>query len=237
MNGDFRDRLQAIVGKLSPEFRPQGQRDIDSVLQASVNSYDDLLAILGDQSARLELRATISWVLGRLGDQRATSHLVEALKDQAPELRTAAVRSLGELGEEQAVQPLIAAMLEDEDSRVRLSAAYSLGLLGDKAAVEPLLAKLGDPSEDPKVRGMAAEALADLRDQRAVEPLIAALRDASVDVRYWAAFALGELGADGALPDLERLATTDEGILPGWGPVKEEAASAIQRIHEKRRNP
>ena len=47
---------------------------------------------------------------------------------------------------------------------------------------------------------MAAEALADLRDGRAVAPLLAALEDPAAEVRYWAAFALGELGDPQALP-------------------------------------
>jgi len=44
-----------------------------------------------------------------------------------------------------------------------------------------------------------AEALAHSFDVRAVGPLIKALLDTSAEVRFWAAFALGELGDESAL--------------------------------------
>jgi len=61
------------------------------------------------------------------------------------------------------------------------------------------VAKLADRNEDPRVRGLAAEALTEAGERRAVPSLIAVLGDPSVEVRFWAAFALGELGNPAAL--------------------------------------
>ncbi len=75
-----------------------------------------------------------------------------------------------------------------------------------------------------------AEALANLRDRRAVRPLIAGLKDASTGVRFWSAFALGQLGDTRALPELKRLEAADKAALPGWWKVSKEASDAIELI-------
>lgn len=233
MCNDFKAKLQAIVERLGSEFRAQGQQDIDSVLRSGISSYEDLLAVLPNQSVNADIRARICWILAQLGDKRAVPALLVSLRDQDPDLRSVAAKSLGELGDKQAVQTLITALSEDENVEVRVAAAYALGLLGDNQAVEPLVSVLSDRSQEPRVRGMAAEALSDIKDSRAVSPLIAALTDVSVEVRFWATFALGELGDPQALPELERLAATDETIMPGWRSVSREATEAIQRIQER----
>ncbi len=91
---------------------------------------------------------------------------------------------LGRVGDTRAVEPLIAALndenehehlgLRQEEGKTCLYAAV-LGMLGDTRAVEPLIAAL--ENENDRVCGYAAEALGKLGDARAVEPLIAALKN------------------------------------------------------------
>jgi len=114
-----------------------------------------------------------------------------------------------------------------------VSAAYALGQLDDPRAVDPLLAKLADTGEEPRVRGFVAEALIFYREQRVVAALIAVLSDPSAEVRFWAAFALGELKDPAALGALERLAQTDDAAVPRWGSVRDEAAAAIETIRAR----
>lgn len=234
MSSDFKTELQAIVDKVEPVSRAHLQRTIDSILQNGADSYDAWLALLQSRDESTDVRATVCWALARFQDERVLPSLLEALKNSDAVLRGEAARALGTLGSPQAFEPLLKAAHEDANVEVRQAAIYALNLLGDERAVEPLIALLTDRKEDEKVRGMAAEALAHQMDRRAISPLIDALRDASVEVRFWAAFALGELGDPQALPELERLAATDEAVLPGWWSVSKEAASAIQRIKDDR---
>lgn len=87
----------------------------------------------------------------------------------------------------------------------------------------------GCPSTRCLTRG-AAEALGHISDKRATDSLIKSLEDVSVEVRFWAAFALGEIGDPKAIPELKRLAARDSAILPHWGSVSLEAQKAINRI-------
>lgn len=111
------------------------------------------------------------------------------LKNQNPEVRLYAAIELGKLGDVRAVEPLIAA-LSDQDMNVRESAIEALGNLG-KAAVVPLIARLQD--YDAGVRSGASDALVKVGEP-AIEPLIACLKDNDADVRRRAAIALSKLG-------------------------------------------
>jgi HEAT repeat protein len=229
MTQDFEQEIERVIDRIAPEYRDSVRQDLSNLLNGGVASWQDLVAVLRDRSAG-ENRARACWLLGRMRDARALDHLASALGDPDQRLRAEAARSLGALGSPRAVPDLVAALQEDADPETRIGAAYSLGLLGDHRAVDPLLAKLADGDEDPRVRGVVAESLAELQERRAVPALIAALGDPSVEVRFWASFALGELGDPAALSALERLAQTDDATLPGWRSVKEEAAAAIESI-------
>jgi HEAT repeat protein len=132
-------------------------------------------------------------------------------------------------------------MLEQaEDAEKRQIAAYTLGLLHDERAIKPLVNALENQDEDPKVRGDAAEALAyltkwlDKEDVQAsvVGALLDSLKDPAVEVRFWSAFALGELGVKQAVPALKQLAASDESVLQGWWSVSKEASDAIRQIQD-----
>lgn len=226
---DFASAVERVIAQTSPDDR-DSVRDVAARLRnRGVASWPDLVAVVNNRSAG-EDRATACWLLGRMSDERAAGPLAAALQDPDPGLRAAAAHALGALDSPRAVPALIAVLQADADTDTRIAAAYALGLLGDPRATGPLLAKLADTSEDPRVRGHAAEAFTWHRERRAVQPLMAVLSDPSVEVRFWAAFALGELGDPAALSELERLAQADTHTLPGWGPVKDEAAAAIGKI-------
>lgn len=160
----------------------------------------------------------------RTGSTAELDRDIEHLRAGDSQAESAAIR-LGTMGDKRAVEPLLAA-LTDENPLVRKLAARTLGILGDKRAFEPLVAALRD--KDPTVGGAAANALAALGDKRAFEPLVAALRDKSPDVGGAAASALVDLDDKRAVEPL-LAALTDE--TPS---VRELAARTLGRLGEKR---
>lgn len=151
-------------------------------------------------------------------------------------MRAEAARSLALIGSDLSVQPLICAMLSDQEVEVRDAAAYALGFCAEgtqtQQAVEALTSVVAAQNEMPMVRGTAAEALANLAEVQSTPVLIGTLQDASSEVRFWSAFALGQLGDTRAIPALEQLAMTDKTALANWGSVRQEALDAIKQIHE-----
>lgn len=147
---------------------------------------------------------SVAWAIADIG-KPAVEPLIAALnnKDSDEYIRKRAPLALGRIGDSRAVEPLIAA-LKDENNEVRFSAAIALGDIKDPRAIEPLIAILkGEPliatlkdDDDGDVRRSAAWALGKIGDLRAVEPLIAALKDEDVYVRKSAKEALGKISGN-----------------------------------------
>jgi HEAT repeat protein len=120
---------------------------------------------------------------------------------------------------------------------VRARAAWTLGFHPQGAqALDALLKTLADRDEDPDVRAHAAEALGHMadrlgeRDADVLAALLRSLTDTSAFVRFWSAFALGNLGDPRAIPALERLAERDTQSVPGWWSIRKEALDSIEQI-------
>lgn len=146
---------------------------------------------------------------------RPAEYYLAALQHDDFRVRRQAAAALGVLGDTQAVEPLLLALVEDQIAEVRENAAYALGQLEDARAVEPLkTAALGDP--DSQVRSTAMRALDHLKIAHPVEVHLAALRDPDWTVRYWAIRALGEDHDARAVAPLMELLKGDDKTL---GPV------------------
>ncbi len=99
-------------------------------------------------------------ILGKIGvaDENVVETLVDYVdSDSNPLLQKATFRALGEIGAEDAVQPL-ADQLVAENPEIRSVAARALGLIGDTRAIEPLADVLAE-DEDDTARASAAWAL------------------------------------------------------------------------------
>jgi HEAT repeat protein len=85
----------------------------------------------GLTSTNMDLRVKAVRVLGELpGDAKAENAALTALKDDKPEVRTAAAQALGEMGAKNA-DPQLREMLQDTEPSVIIAAAYALVQLGD----------------------------------------------------------------------------------------------------------
>ena len=88
--------------------------------------------------------------------------LIVDLKDSIPEKRVRAARTLGEINDPRALQPLISA-LQDENSNVRQNAAWALGKIGDPAAMPALGAILQSEKTTPGTRRTVSAAIAKIK--------------------------------------------------------------------------
>ena len=138
-------------------------------------------------------------LLGELGDKRSVEPLINMLKYDMSDVRSAAAFALGKIGDSRAVEPLIKAL---GDADVRSDAIVSLGRIGDPRAVEPLILILND-TDSSLIKEDILWALGTIGDPRATEPLITALKDKSVRVREKAAIALARIGDVRAIEPLE----------------------------------
>jgi len=159
-------------------------------------------------------RYVAAWSLGEIGDPSGISPLLNALDDDDAEVRkyatrslikmnTAAVlplieylgrstargeggaiRALGDIGDQRALDPL----LKRVDGPNRLDIFLALGKLKDPRAQETLISGLED--EDWKVRMNAAMALGPLGGKEAASPLRKTLEDDVHVVREWSARSL-----------------------------------------------
>jgi HEAT repeat protein len=148
--------------------------------------------------------------------------LLDALKNRSfYGDRKAAATALGNLGNEQAIGPLIQA-LDDEDKDVRKAAAEALAVIG-AASVAHLAEVLDRKESSVSARTNAVEALSKIEDARCAEYIIRALKDNRASVRWTAAFCLGDMECQEAVDPLI-LALNDEDFL-----VRDNAVFALQR--------
>ncbi len=99
----------------------------------------------------------IVWLLRHTKGAHTGEHLAKLLKDADAKVRGRAVLALGELKNPRAVEPLIAA-LDDENPVVRLGAVKALLNIGDDRAEQPFK-ELAAKEKDPFVRKAAEQAV------------------------------------------------------------------------------
>lgn len=146
----------------------------------------------------------------------------QAVKAADWETRRAAVRLLGDVGDE-AVIPLLCEALADAEVPVRVEAVRALSLLESSAATEALIRALSD--DHPAVQHAAADQVGTRTD--AVSSLIMfGLHAHQPSVRMFSAIALGQLGDSAALVALV------EATYEGDALVRSAAVEALGRLHE-----
>lgn len=171
-----------------------------------------ILGTIGDARAAKPLARTLrdedpvvqqeaAAALGRIGDPGAVADAILAsLKHEDPFVRNEAVATLQERGEE-AVAPLIHALIHRRDENVKREAADALVIVGSPA-VDALCHVLTINHKKAHIisRQIAAWTLGTIGDDRAVEPLGRSLaNDTSPSVRHEAARALARVDGERAV--------------------------------------
>jgi len=178
------------------------------------------------KSGEENVRSGAAEGLGYLAEKKALPNLLQATKDESPEVRCRAAFSLGLIGDARAIEHL-ERLLSDETPKVRWRAAWALGDFGEagyKKAFQALINALKDP--DWNVRRMVVLTLRH-DDPKTIPYVIAALYDENRFVRKYAAFVLGRAERREAAPALKKL-LDDESL-----EVRKMARWALDQIAKK----
>lgn len=173
-----------------------------------------------------EVRWSAADVLGYFHDERAVLPLIQALKDPELNVRGAAVMALGQLKDPRAVEALI--MVAPDVTEPALEALVVIGDNRAVEPLIALLRDEISKRDDPlriRPRRKIIEALGDFRDARAVDVLIACLNDWAGEglrttefedtdgvvfpsIGHYAAKALEKIGTPEALATVQKWRTT-----------------------------
>lgn len=157
-------------------------------------------------------------------NKKALPILIDAMDDEAPEVRMWAMFGLENLNLPQSY-PVVLAALDDKDDYVRKEAAYTLGNLGNRNAIPYLIPRLQDPHY--LVRSDAAESLGKLGAKQAVPALQFLLEEKKEAVQIKTAEALARLDDYSGMEKL--IAILDAPNLR----YRMEARKALERISNK----
>jgi putative heme-binding domain-containing protein len=150
--------------------------------------------------------------------------LSRKLRSQKPEVRAAAIETLGELRAADGRKPLVG-LLADEDPQVRRAAAGAAGKLEERRALKPLLKLAAD--NDLLVRAASLEAIRLLKEPRGVPLAIAALGDRETEqIALHLLRDLGDPEQAGAVADLAKR-----------NPARDVLTAAVQVLNTWRERP
>ena len=147
----LRNRVVDIIAKIGPAALAPAtvllhDRDkdvrkfaVDILLQMNrPETEDPLIQALFDDNVNVAVAAAEA--LGRVGSQRCLPYLIESLEKE-PWMKCAALKSLGEIGGETALQAILATDVTEE-SIVLFTAVTALGTLGDSRGIDFLITLL-----------------------------------------------------------------------------------------------
>jgi HEAT repeat protein len=152
----------------------------------------------------LDMRLPIIEILCDMADAQTISFLAEAMRDNVPEIRSAAVRGLGKIGAH-AVPTLIAA-LEDRKA-ARREIVETLGEIRDLRSVPILIKAL--KNSDPEIQIASARSLGQIGNISAIPDLIETLGDTDYSISKAAKYALFSIGRS-AVPNLVEVMKSTE---------------------------
>src|SRR5689334_9798645 len=129
--------------------------------------------------------------------------------------------------------PLILTLKNGRRVFNRAAAAFAMQMVTSPRTIRALESVVKNKSEHPRVRGEAAEALAHCHRKKSHEVLLRELGDSSKHVRFWCAFALGQMAEKRAIPLLKLLVESDGRIVKGFHSVAKEASDAVENIRSE----
>jgi len=178
-NGGVRDAAQSAltfiggrhaVAKLVPLLKLTDVGIRNAAIDILRNIGEEGLDILDDASRHTDARLFILDILGTIHNPASLDILIDGLQDKDPNIRNAAVISLGLLGDPKAFKNL-KAMIDDEEW-IRFSAIEALGQIPHEETADFLMEQLARWSHDDLTLSAILETLGKLQAKGCVPQLI-----------------------------------------------------------------
>lgn len=135
-------------------------------------------------------------ILGDIRAQVAVPDLINVAKSKfrKPEIRLAAIKNLGKIGDNRAVFPLMDILTSpNEIESLREQAAISLGNIKDKSSIDSMLGLICDKNVPENIRIKVIQALSNIKDKSCIGILLNLLYDKSVNISIASIKALLEI--------------------------------------------
>jgi HEAT repeat protein len=163
---------------------PEAGPDLLALAEAPENGDTNWMAIRG---------------IGYLKFAGAEPFLKRSLTSKSVLVRANSARSLGEIGDASAIDPLIVALSKERDSGIIEQTSLALRMLHGTKAIPTLKSKIGNPSPQTRIWILGT---VEVLGGRAELPFVAAsLQDPNIGVRDWAARSVERLsGQDFGFP-------------------------------------
>lgn len=211
--GDKR-AIQPLIKLLENENEDENQHTREEVIEAlgKIGTEEAISRIISTLDTSLSEKATL--ILKEIGHPVIAS-LISALNSNNQTVREKTVTILGEMGDKEATEPLIA-VFEDAttNSDLKEQIILALGNIKDDRAIGPLIAVLEGDNEstvpgdaDYSIKCWAVIALGHIGDNRVVKLLLNLLHDKNnaLRIRGHVAWALGKIGDDTTVESLIRI--------------------------------
>lgn len=169
-----RDVIEAVLPFLKSDDIGLRNTAIDILKKVGSEGIDLLHNLM--KAPDDNIRLFIVDILGSIGDAKSVDVIIDALNDINPNVRNAAVVSLGLIGNPKAFEHL-RQMVNDEEW-IRFSVIEAISHLNHPDVLPFLLEELNRWSDDDLTLSVILEAIANIGDQSVLSPLLSILEDA-----------------------------------------------------------
>ncbi len=147
------------------------------------------------------IRLTTVTILGILGRYESMSCLVAAWKKSNPKMKIRLADAFANIGRVEPVDLLIK-VLDKRNKMLLIHSLYALAQIQSFTALEKIHSLI-QRNKDARVRMACLYALIEIPDKDSIPVVLQMLESRDISVLHWAVYALGELEAKSAGPDLE----------------------------------